>query len=111
MLLSRHARAVEHETDESFARQSTDERTAAPRRERSPGVELQPGRRDDGIPVVDRLLHARDARRRGTEGARDRLRPRILDAIRLEWPAVVLPLLDQVQLVPAARAVLHLPEA
>src|SRR5204863_8062430 len=48
--------------------------------------------------------------RRRAQWARDRLRARVLDPVRLQRPAVVLSLLDQIQLVAPTRAVLDLPE-
>src|SRR5690606_39962292 len=99
------ARARDHRPYARTRDQPADEQPAAPRGERIARVPLRAGRRDDGVPVVDRLLVARAL------GLRRLDRPaRVLLAVRDERPAVILAGLDQVQLVAAARPVLDGPE-
>src|SRR5690606_36791433 len=62
-------------------------------------------RTDDGIPVVDRLLHALFLLDAAGDGA-----AAVLDPVGNRRPAVVLALADDVHLVAATRAVLHFPE-
>ena len=68
------------------------------------GVERHPGGRDRGHPVPDRLLHA------GLLRALVDLGAAVVDAVADHRPAVVLALLDDVDLVAAARPVLVLPQ-
>src|SRR5690606_2878473 len=98
VLLALHLRLLEHQPDELAVLQAADEETAFPLGERLARVELRARRRDDRVPVVHGLLEARLR----SHGARDRL-ARVLLAVRDERPAVVLPPLDEVELVAAAR--------
>ena len=82
-----------------------DQGTRLPLREQVAPVEGQGRRRDHRIPVVARLLHAGLLDDRVAD-----LRAGVVDAVHDHRPAVVLALLDDVQLVTAARAVLHFPQ-
>src|SRR5581483_7415560 len=96
--------AFDLEANENLRPQRADEQIAFPRRETIAGVERHAGGRDRGHPVPERLLHP-GLRRRLVD-----LRAVIVDAIADHRPAVVLALLDEVDLIAAARAVLLLPQ-
>src|SRR5690606_4538412 len=106
MLLARDALAIDLETHQTGVDQATDEEAAAPAGESVAGIELGTGRCYDGIPVVLRLLEAAWSRRCVAHRVAG-----VFQAVGLDRPAVVLPALDQVELVTAARAVLDDPEA
>src|ERR1044071_1744380 len=89
VLFAHHAVAFDDQPHQTFLHQRADEYIPAPRGEGRPRVELRARRRDDRVPVVDRLLQALA---RG-DVARDRL-ARILFAVGDDGPAVVLALLD-----------------
>ena len=84
--------------------QRADEQVALPGRKQRAGVERHAGRRDRGHPVFHRLLHA------GLVRALVDFRAVVIDAVADHRPAVVLALLDDVDLVAALRAVLFLPQ-
>ena len=96
VLLAGHAIVFENDTDQHLVLEAADEEIAAPGRKGLAGEELRAGGSDHRVLVVDRLF---EAGARG-HGAGDR-RARVFLAIRLERPPVVLPLLNEVQLVPA----------
>src|SRR5262245_7380757 len=77
---------------------------AAPSREQAAVVEGEPRRRDRRHPVPDRLLHAALLRALVDLGAA------VVDAVADHRPAVILALLDKVDLVAAARPMLVLPQ-
>ena len=100
-LVVRERQPVEH-----HAAQAADEDAVLPLRKQVAGVESEAGGRDHRIPVIDRLLHALLV----GDAFADR-RARIVDAVHDHRPAVVLALLDDVELVAAARTVLGFPQA
>ena len=83
---------------------AADEQVALPCREQVALIERHAGGRDRRRPVLDRLLHA------GLRRALVDLRAAVVDAVADHRPAVVLALLDDVDLVAAARAVLVRPQ-
>src|SRR6185436_3379731 len=84
--------------------QRADEQIAAPRRQQVAGVEGHARRCNRGHPIADRLLHAVLARAVVDLGAA------VIDAEADDRPAVVLALVDDVDLIAAARPVLVLPQ-
>src|SRR5262249_47081691 len=103
-LLLDHLVAVELEPRQELADQRADEEVAAPGRQQIAGVERHPGRGDRGHPVLERLLHALLVRALVDFGAA------VVDAVADHRPAVILALLDQVDLVAAPRPMLVLPQ-
>src|SRR5262249_24469944 len=96
-LLLDHLVAVELQPHQKLADQRTDEEVAAPGRQQIAGIERHPGRGDRGHPVFERMLHALLVRALVDLGAD------VVDAVADHWPAVILALLDEVDLVAAAR--------
>ncbi len=94
-----------HRTPQGLARQRADQGTRFPLGEQIALVEGQRRRSDHRVPVVARLLHAWLLHNSVAD-----LRPGVVDAVHDHRPAVVLALLDDVQLVTAPRAVLHFPQ-
>src|SRR5688572_4152483 len=105
MLLASYTTIRQYETHQALFEQRADEKTSPPRGKRIAGVVLRTGRRDDRIPVIDRIDESRARRDR----IRDRI-SRILLAESDHRPAVVLPLFDDVQLVASSRPVVDDPE-
>src|SRR6185436_10245795 len=103
-LLVAHAPVREPKADEAPRLERADQQVTPPVAKRITGVEGRAGRRDDRIPVVHGGLHPRPGRSHAD------LRARIVDAVRDDRPAVVLPGLRLVELVAAARPVLHRPQ-
>src|SRR5262245_49575483 len=103
-LLVDHLVAVELEPHQKLADQRADEEVAAPGRQQTAGIERHPGRSDLGYPVLERLLHALLVRALVNPGAA------VVDAVADHRPAVILALLDEVDLVAAARPMLVLPQ-
>src|SRR5262244_406684 len=103
-LLLAHLVPVDFEPHQKLAGQRADEQVAAPGRQQTAGVERHPGRRDRGHPVLERLLHALLVRALVDFGAV------VVDAVADHRPAVILALLDDVDLVAAARPMLVLPQ-
>src|SRR5262245_15498091 len=99
-----HIVAVEFEPHQKLAGQRADEEVATPGRQQTAGIERHPGRSDRGHPVFERLLHALLVRALVDPGAA------VVDAVADHWPAVILALLDEVDLVAAARPMLVLPQ-
>ena len=90
-----------------------DEQAPLPRRKRVARIEGHAAGRDDGVPVEQRLLHAGRAglgQFRARPAGADRGFPGVRAAVRDDRPAVVPARPDDVELVAALRAVLHLPE-
>jgi hypothetical protein len=96
-----YSRRAEHETHQVLACERRHEQVAVPAGEHLAGVERDPRWRDVGRPEVHRLLHAR------LHGlvAIDRLAV-VVAPVADDWEAVVLALLDLVDLVAATRTVL-----
>src|SRR5215468_6880238 len=103
-LLLDHLVAVELEPRQELADQRADEEAAAPGRQQIAGMERHPGRSDRGHPVLERLLHALLVRALVDPGAA------VVDAVADHRPAVILALLDEIDLVAAARPMLVLPQ-
>src|SRR5207253_6415434 len=90
---------------EHHAAQASNKDAVLPLRKKVAGIEREAGRRDDRIPVIHRLFQAFLVREALTNwGAR------VVDAVRDDRPAVILTLLNNVELVAAARAVLGFPQ-
>src|SRR5918995_2473982 len=106
VLLASDPVVLQRETHQLGVPHAADEHAALPGGERITSVELHPRWRDHRVPVIDRLLGAF----LGGDGALDCLTG-VLLTIRYQRPAVVLPLLHQVQLVPAFGTMLDLPQA
>src|SRR5688572_9839911 len=104
-LLADDTLAFDDQPRDVLAREAADEQVTAPRREQLAGVERHPGRRDDRVPVIQRLFHALLLR----DAFADRLTA-VLEPVRDRRPTVVLALARDIDLVAAARAVLDFPE-
>src|SRR5437016_1575732 len=102
-LLLDHFVAVNFEPHQHLADQRAEEEAAAPRREAIAGVEGHAGGSDRRHPILQRLLHA------GLVRALVNLGAAVVDAVADHRPAVILALLDNVDLIAAARSVLVLP--
>jgi hypothetical protein len=105
VLLAGHTIVLEHQAYEPHVPHRSHEQVTAPLRKGVAGVDLEAGRRNHRIPVVDRLLHALARRGRARDGLAG-----VLLTVGLHGPAVVLALLDAVQLVPTLGPVLDRPE-
>src|SRR5688572_11090290 len=92
---------LEDQSHKSRAAEAADEEAAAPCGEEVSGIELRARGRDDGIPVVDRAHEPLAVGDRAVDRS-----ARVLEAEAHQRPAIVLSLLDEVELVAAARAVL-----
>src|SRR5262245_13147550 len=103
-LLLNHLVAVNFEPHQGLAGQRADKEVAAPRREQIAGQERHARRCDRRHPVPQRLLHSRLVRALVDLGAA------VVDAVADHRPTVILALLDNVDLVAAARAVFVLPQ-
>src|SRR5215475_12145323 len=103
-LLVDHLVAVEFEPHQKLADQRADEEVATPGRQQTAGIERHPGRSDRGYPVLERLLHALLVRALVDFDAA------VVDAVADHRPAVILALLDEIDLVAAARPMLVLPQ-
>src|ERR1043166_9137407 len=97
--------SIEDDAVQRFCLHAADEAVAVPLREGlRAAVEHQVAGRDHGYPIDDRLSEVGPGVVTGNGHAV------VVHAIRDERPAVILALLDQVQLVAAARAVLDFPK-
>src|SRR5690554_2901463 len=113
VLLTDDAVILDDEPYELCPAQCANKQVAAPLGEGVARVELGARRCDDWIPEVDRLLKPlalRPCAFSRSAGVHNRAAA-VVDAIRDEGPAVVLPRLREVQLVASPRAVFDDPEA
>src|SRR5262249_10559259 len=103
-LLVHDLAVLDHESPQLLADEAAEKEVVLPAREAVARVERDAARRERGRPLDDGALHSR---RFGLVADR---RAVVVDAVGHRGPAVVLPGLDAVELVAAARAVLGLPE-
>src|SRR5258706_241260 len=103
-LLQHDLVALQRQPHQPARLERADEQAAVPAGIGVAGVEDGAGRRDHRIPIVDRLLHAGLRRALADRGAG------IVDPVGDDRPAIVLSRLRVIELVAAARAVLHGPE-
>src|SRR5262249_41017701 len=96
---------VQRQTENRLAGQATDQHAGPPLREEVAAIEDEAGRCDDWIPVISRLLEPLLL----DDGVAD-LRAGIVDAVHDHRPAVVLALLDQIQLIATARTMFNFPQ-
>jgi hypothetical protein len=102
-LLTRHDAIGDDEADERLRRESAHQDIALPSLEDVTAVERHARWRDDGIPVIHWLLHAR------LLDPLANLPPVVVLAVSDHGPAIVFARLWMIQLVAAGRAVLHRP--